>query len=282
MLHVTFTQSGAGFLRQALHQMGVREHVLAFPDNLSFGPIDTNDPDARRKWADVNLRPSDDSLPPRVDLPTLPPIWNGWRSLADETKEFWTKTLEATACTVWFTRRIPGEFCGFLAWVEHAGPKHYSVVDMTDVRSSVDRFPAFSLAFADPSKVDLQSLVKGAAPLQPKVREGYLQSWRKLRSENAPLRVIVEQQLVSASLDFFDEDILSCVPVNWRRANWVAGDASAALWDDFAYQGNDQIIMSRLFALTEAGRIEYRGDLREWWRSCEIRYPATEAIGRSQ
>jgi hypothetical protein len=251
--------------------MGIRQRVEVFPDDLSFGPIDSNDPEERRVWEEANLRPTDDSLPPRVELPPLPPLLDGWRSIADQTKEFWTIALGATACTVWFTRRVPSEYCGFLAWVERVSAKRYNVVDVTDARSSVDRKPVFSIAYADPSKLDFRSLLAGAAPLELEAREDYLRLWKTLRDENAALRVLVKGDLVSASIDFFDKLILSCVPANWRKARWVAGGASAAMWDEYATQGNERIIMSRLFALAEARRIECKGDVGEWWRSCEIR-----------
>jgi hypothetical protein len=278
MLHITFTWSGSGFLRQALRQMGVRQRVKVFPDDLSFGPIDPDDPEKRRVWAEANLRPPDDTLSPSVELPPLPPLWDGSRSIADETKEFWASALGAEACTVWFTPRVPSEYCGFLAWLERAGAKPYNVVDVTNERFSVDRKPVFGLGHADPAQFDYQSCIARAAPLEPEAREDYLRLWKALRGENAALRVLIRGSLVSAPIDFFDEVILSRVPSTWRKVGWVAGDVSAALWDEHTRQGNDKIIMSRLFALAEARRIECKGDLSEWRRSCEIR--KKEAVGR--
>lgn len=278
MLHITFTAGGSGFLRQALRKIGIRQRVEVFPDDLSFGPIDTTDPEGRRVWADPNLRPFDDALPPSVQAPPLPPFWDGWRSIADLTKEFWTTALEAKDRTVWFTRRVPSEYCGFLAWVERAGAKHYNVVDVTDARSSVDRKPVFSIAHADPSQLDFRSLLASAASLGVVARQDYLRSWEALKGENAALRVLANGELVSAPIDFYDKLILSSVPANWRNASWVAGGASAALWDEHATQGNFKIIMSRLFALAEAHQIECKGDLCEGWRSCEIRLSKKETV----
>ena len=274
MLHITFTESGAGCLRRALRKMGLREPVAAFPDNLSFGPIDPPDPDDRRAWTEANLRPPDDRLFQTAMVQPAPPFVDGWTSLEEETRGFWSLTLGAEACTVWLTRRVPTEYCGFLAWVERAGAKGYNVVDATDARSIAKRRLIFSIAHVNPDDVDYEGMLAGAAPLEPQVREEYVRLWKALRTENAALRVLVDAKLVSAPITFFDDLLLSCVRKDWRKATWLAGEASAATWDEYAKQGNLEIMMARLFALAEARRIESKGDLGEWWRSVEIRSPA--------
>ena len=274
MLHITFTESGAGFLRQALRQIGVRQHVVTFPDDLSFGPINPADPDERRAWTAANLRQPGDRLFPKTKLQTMPPALGGRPSLAEETKEFWSLALEAEVCTVWLTRRVPAEYCGFLAWAEGAGAKTYNVVDVTDARSNGERRLIFSIAHVGPSELDYEGMLASAAPLEPKIRDAYLRLWKALRGENAALRVLVNAELVSAPINFFDDLLLSCVRKDWRTATWLAGEASAATWDEHARQGNMEIMMARLFALVKARRVEIKGDLGEWWRSVEIRLPA--------
>lgn len=204
----------------------------------------------------------------------MPPFVGGFASLAEETREFWSVALAAETCTVWMTRRVPTEYCGFLAWVERAGAKAYNVVGVTDARSSADRRMIFSIAHVDPEHVDYEGLLASAAPLGRHVREEYLHLWKALRSENAALRVLVDAKLVSASITFFDDLLLSCVGRNWERATRVAGKASVATWDERARQGSTEIMMARLFFLLEARRIESKGDLDDWWRSVEIRLPA--------
>jgi hypothetical protein len=49
-LHVVCGDSAAGLLRQALRKAGRQERVLAFPDNLSFGPINPPDVGLRLEW----------------------------------------------------------------------------------------------------------------------------------------------------------------------------------------------------------------------------------------
>jgi hypothetical protein len=281
MLHITFTESGAGFLRQALRQIGVRQRVVAFPDDLSSGPINPPDPVERCAWTAANLPQPGERLSPTQKLPPMPPVLSGWPSLARATKEFWSHALAAEAPTVWLTRRIPVEYCGFLAWAERAGAKTYNVVDVSDATLNGGRRLIFSVAHAGPSDLDYAGRLARAAPLEPEVREADRRLWKALRSENAALRVLVNAALVSAPISFFDDLILSCVRKDWRKATWLAGEASAAMWDEQTRQGNMEIMMARLFALVEARRVEFKGDLAEWWRSVEIRLPAKVPVDRS-
>jgi hypothetical protein len=54
-LHVVFTPSGAGSLRQALADAGRDDQVISSFDNLSFGPIDPPDLLLRSKWVESEL-----------------------------------------------------------------------------------------------------------------------------------------------------------------------------------------------------------------------------------
>ena len=75
-LHIVFGESAGGTLRQAMAQSGLSEEVIAFPDDLSFGPINPPDPTRRIAWAKRELGYS------RVH-----------ETLTDETKKFWIYAL---------------------------------------------------------------------------------------------------------------------------------------------------------------------------------------------
>jgi len=47
MLHILFSVSAAGTLHHALKKAGSGDEVIAFPDFLSYGPIDSLDPEDR-------------------------------------------------------------------------------------------------------------------------------------------------------------------------------------------------------------------------------------------
>lgn len=115
-------------------------------------------------------------------------------------------------------------------------------------------------------------------PLTPEQRALCRAQWERLRRENARFRVIGPGfDLVSAPLSVFDELLVSHVEKDrWRKAARVIGLALGEFCDDARYQTGDQVLASRLQALTLAGRIEARGNLAHIRRS-EVRLPPADA-----
>jgi hypothetical protein len=265
MLNITFTESGAGFLRQALWDMGLKQRVVTLPDDLSVGPIVRLDPDERYAWREENLRPPDYFAGEKVAA--LP--------LADEVEDFWSLALAADSCTVWFTRRVPGEYCGFLGWMELAGDRTYNVVDVTDVRSRTDGRLIFSIAGVNHSDVDYEGLVAGACPLMPEAIAAYESQWKTLKDENAALRVLANGELVSAPIDFFDDLLLSRVDQDWQKAMRIVGEAWIAATDKQSQPVEPEVLLARLVTLVDTGRMEASGDFDNWWTSVEVRQIST-------
>jgi Protein of unknown function len=71
-----------------------------------------------------------------------------------------------------------------------------------------------------------------AEPLQIKARGRYRYLWRQLRIENAPLRVIDGDELVSAPLSFFDSLLMSYVTDNWQKVARIVGNTMTSGMDD--------------------------------------------------
>jgi hypothetical protein len=94
--------------------------------------------------------------------------------------------------------------------------------------------------------------------------------WARLRAENAPLRVISSQGLVSAPITFFDPVLLSCATDKWQRVARIVGEALVKDMEDGLLQYGDLLLSARVQALVEAGGLESSGDLRDIQR-CEVR-----------
>jgi len=118
IVHVVFTPSGAGCLRQALKSARRDDEVVAFFDNLSFGPI--NPPDASRaKWVESELG------------------WTEWEVVDSHSESFWREALSSDRRRVaWLSRRSTMEYAGFLEWLWRLGDIPCEVVDLTDVTVS--------------------------------------------------------------------------------------------------------------------------------------------------
>lgn len=251
MLHIVFGESAGGMLRLALRQAGRDDEVLSFNDDLSFGPINPPVPITRAAWARAELYFSDNAL-----------------SVLSGAEEFWHTARSAQKRVVWFSRRTACEFCGFLEWVSQMGRQSYEVVDLTGVEipcrtgdgGSANR-AILSLAELSPDDVCENALWDRAAPPSAEERQRYGRIWQRLCRENAPFRVVEDDAVISASIEVYDDMLLSCLTTDWSRAARVIGEAMAKSLGDRCGQAGDLVLFGRLRKLIDAGKVDARGDL---------------------
>jgi hypothetical protein len=278
ILHVAFTDTGTADLREALKTSRRDDAVVSLADNLSFGPIDPVDPEARRNWVEKELGFAGWPSTPEQDGD------NGWQDIMVKAHAFWNESLsEQHRKIAWVSRRSAMEYAGFLEWLWRLGDAPCEVVDLTEVKISSrpehgpPRRPrsAMSLAMLGPDTICNNDLWDLAEPLQMSARGRYLDLWRQLRSENAPLRVIDGDKLVSAPIDFFDSLLLSHVKANWQKVAMVVGKALTDQTMDSVFQTCDIVLAARINALVKSRVLEFKGWDPFAIRFSEIRLPGT-------
>jgi hypothetical protein len=259
-LHVVFTSSGAESLRQALMDAGRDDQVIACLDNLSFGPINPPDSSLRATWVQDELG------------------WTGWGDAAPEPERFWHEALSSNHRKVaWLSRRSAMEYAGFLEWLWRLGDDPCEIIDLTDLKVSRPPMPetlAVSLGILAPKQINDHHLFEQAKTLPATARSEYHALWRQLRAENAPLRVLADNALVSAPISFFDSLVMSHVTEDWRKVARVVGQALYSQMDDCIFQTGDIFLAARVNALVEAGRLELQGRSALEMRCSEVRLPA--------
>src|SRR5271169_4937615 len=264
VLHFVFTPSGAGCLIQALRKAGRDDQVIASFDDLSFGPIDSSDSSSRAKWVESELG------------------WSDWNNRPVSSERLWDAArFPDHRKIVWLTRRSAMEYAEFLDWLWRLGDEPCEVVDLSEVKVSYrpehgpPRPPrlAMSLGILHPDKICSDKLWDLAEPLQMAERRRYLDLWQKLCSENAPLRVIDGDTLVSAPISFFDSVLMSCVTDDWRKVARVVGLAMASQMDDWIIQTGDMVLAARINALAENGSLEIRGKSALEMQHNDVRLP---------
>jgi hypothetical protein len=261
-LHVLFSPSAAGGLRRALSLAGRPDRVVCSFDHLGFGPINPADSALRVKWVREELGFTD------------------WEVVMAQTDVFWNEALTPGRKIAWMSCRSSLEYTGFLEWLRRLGDEACEVVDLTDVMivdRSQDGRPtpprlALSLALLPAQQILDNGLLDRAEPLTPTARRHYRETWQRLRAENAPLRVLTPDGLVSAPISAFDPLLLSCASRNWQKAARVVGEALAKEMDDGLLQIGDLLLVARVSSLVETGLLESRGDLANIQR-CELRLP---------
>jgi hypothetical protein len=242
--HVVFSPSAAGTLKRALAQAGRPDEVLCPFDNFSFGPIATDDADLRARWVEEALG------------------YTGWQGETDRAAAF----LDAVAsrvgpATAWMSRRDTCSHAGFLWFLSHVGDAPIAVIE-------AEYLPGVTVE-------GMIDLLHGAVPLSEEDRTRHRVRWQQLKGENAPLRVIDGDELVSAPIDYFDETLLRHARPEWRKMARIVGETLVGFHDTGLYQTDDLVLGARLADLAETGRLEWQGDLTEMPHG-ELRLPTSE------
>jgi hypothetical protein len=263
-LHVVFAPSAAVDLRRALAEAGRTDRVVCPFDDLSFGPINPPDLETRRQWIEEELG------------------YTGWEDVIANTDAFWTESLAAHDRKVaWMSRRTALEYTGFLEWLWRLGNVPCDILDLTDVtvagrgqdgKPTTPRL-ATSVALLHWYQILESGLLDRPEPLSSAARQRYVDLWRRLRAENAPLRVLGTEGLASAPISYFDSLLLSFATREWQKTALVVGKSLASFWDNSLLQTGDLVLAARVRALSTAGPLEARGDLFDL-RHSEVRLAA--------
>jgi hypothetical protein len=241
-LHVVFTPSGAGSLRQALADAGHDDEVVSLFDCLSFGPINPPDMSLRSKWVEQELGRT------------------GWDDIGRDSGTFWREALSpGRRMVAWLSRRSAMEYAGFLEWLWRMGASPCEVIDLSEITISRPPVLAISLGMVSADTICREKLWDLAEPLQATARHQYRDLWQRLRSENAPLRVIEGGELMSAPISFFDTRLMSYVTSDWQKVAMVIGQTLAAEMDDEVIQVGDLVLAARVGAMAQSGLLEIQG-----------------------
>ena len=247
-VHVVFGMSAAGSVRNAFSRIGCGEPVLGFPDDLSFGPINPPSAHLRQAWVGKEL---------------------GYEfgEVVEMADHFWAHATSTAALPVaWVSRRDAAEYCGFLEFVWRRGDAPFRVVDFggLEYTGRARMLAAESLGLLSPDEIVAAGLLDQQKALRPDEIDAFRKIWRRLRHENAPLRVVDETGLVSAPIDRFDTAILSCASGDWQKGGRLVGTTIEKLIDHPPHQcPSDFVLWGRVRALGAAGVLEITGDPSE-------------------
>ena len=254
-IHLTFGTSPRGGLRSAFRKLNLREEVLGLSDDLTFGPIHPFDTAQRLEWGKAEL--DLDSDPERLA----------------EIEEFWTRLSTRPAGTelvAWMSRRCVAEYCGFLEVVRRVD--ELSVVDVADIEfERRDASKAFAKVSVD--QIVAKNLIDKVARVSPLQRDAYRDEWQKLCEDNAAVRVLTPQGLVSAPIDHFDNVILSCITSEWQSCGRVVNSAVDRISEGpFQQLSADLVLFDRLLQLIDDELIEGKTEEDLWsWSESWVR-----------
>nr|WP_282436303.1 MULTISPECIES: DUF3658 domain-containing protein [unclassified Novosphingobium] len=235
-MHVVFGSSPAGILRRALSELEIQDKVLDIIDDLSIGPIDDDNPDVRGKWLNNELGE------------------HSWIELLQNDAILPHKSTQgAHRIIAWYAPNRADSYAGFKWWLSKIDRKPISVMSVPDLHFLGTEAMA--------------NLVGKEVKLSEEERDHHQTEWRKLKAENALLRIVKNDRLTSASLEYFDEIIHNLVPKEWQTAMRVVGNAHYTISIQTGHVIDDLFILSRLRTLSRSGVIEWDGDIKDRRRS---------------
>ncbi|TPN89647.1 DUF1835 domain-containing protein [Mesorhizobium sp. CU2] len=258
ILHIAPGHSAGGSLRRAVRTSGRTDDVINYRDDLSCGPIDSEEPSARVRW---------------------------WASIYDEYERhdvdldgFWKQIMSTSdRLVVWVGRHSAQEHAFFLALVDRLGDRPYDIIDVTGLQMPLTR-PDGKPRLSSPkqavslmSETELASLFGTQRALTSQEREDAARRWRTLKSENAPFRIVADSGLVSAPADVFDALLLERASKDWRKVARVIAETMGHNMEPYTQVG-DLMLLTRIVALVDQGKLIAHGD--PWlMRQCEVRLP---------
>ena len=268
-VHIVFSRTAASSLREAIRNTGLHDKVLAFRDDLSCGPIDPAGLPARREW------------------------WTRLGSAsgledADADQVSWEQVASTDdRLVLWFGRHCAMELAFFFSCLDRLGERSYEVVDITGRQFRLARRDG-SLAMTPPALAvgvipseSLQSLLGAERPLTEQEQLEARARWQRLKGENAPIRVVSDDGLISASEDHFDRQLLESATEAPRTVRRVIGNVMGNNLEPYIQVG-EAILLARVTSLVAAGRLILEGDIKDIW-SCRVRsasHSDSEVLGK--
>jgi len=257
VVHIAFTPLGAENLRGALRNAGRDDRVIGLSDDLRFGPIDSDDLSRRAKWIKNELG------------------LTGWGDIAAESEWFWQQALSFDHRMVaWLSRRSAREYAGFLEWLRRRGDQRCEIVDLTDLQlPQFSEHGSVTAPVADLAQIVFEEiydddLFERTEVLSTTTHRKYQALWRQLRDENAALRILKSDALVSSPISFFDQALMSQASKNWRK---VARVVAMTLHSEAEGHASDLFLAARVNALVASGHLERQGRSAVDMRRCEVR-----------
>ncbi|WP_267358605.1 MULTISPECIES: DUF3658 domain-containing protein [unclassified Methylobacterium] len=245
-VHVTYGVSRADSVRDALLAQGCEAPVIGLPSALNLGPINPPDPEVRRAWFRTVLRCQPDEMP-------------------CEPEQTWTDAISSDVRPVyWVCMTDAAEHASFLEFAFRMAGRPFDIVDATGLdfvtRDGV-RAP-WSLGIMRSEDIVASGLKDTRRPLSRAEGDAASEAWRRLRSEDAPIRVVRSGRLVSTPLTHFDGVLIDQATTGWQVVARLIGRTLAHLTDDVDPPGqgvSDIVLFGRIRALGDDGALDVRG-----------------------
>ncbi len=254
MMEVCFSDATHAVLFDAKAQTPEKsfaKEILALPLELPFGDIATalSSECARKdyinKW--LNADPWGD-FEQDADIDTF------WSSSISSLARLKSALKRGEDIRLWVDHS-PSAICGkyFVANLAQESGSDIYIVTIPEDFISTNKGALSNRAFFDFCEDDIIELLTQASKIADSSLFYMAEHWSKLVAENAPLRVVQGDKLVSVPIDYYDEIIVASVPKKETLIGVVIGDI---LDDEQMYLLGDYFIAERIRHLISVGKLK--------------------------
>ena len=224
------------------------DDVLALIPNLNEGPIagdlmSETRKDQVRAW--LCFSPHGDEAGTSADVEQY------WQACQYDLQTLLTRAGTGEQVRIWYDY-TPGALCGLYAAAAllEDVPCEITLVQPPEREAGDGVIRRAALGERGPA--EMGALLKYECPLSTEERHAIAARWRKLQTENAPLRAETDGHLTSVSADFYDKIILAKAPAGNFMTAQLIGKVLAE-----CYLGiGDQLIYHRIEQLIAAGQLQ--------------------------
>lgn len=227
--------------------------VYGFGLGLSVGDISEDTPKAARRNALYELAHFDLSLPGVMEQ-----IDQSIDRAEEDLKDVLNRSADGEPVRLWFSSQ-PDEMCG-LYWMtaqldslkDRCGP--ISMVVLPPYEQRDDGTIVTWNGWGEISPGEWYKFLPLERPMSLSFRCAITAQWRSLQKENAPLRAVLNGQLVSAPADFYDSFIrreLTKAPDEFNEAHMIVN-----IMGRFQLGIGDGLIANRIETIIESGELE--------------------------
>lgn len=253
MLDIVFSASAAGSLLASNLSQSRRSHqIVVFELNLCVGDISELIPGPKRKSALMSLWGSD-KVAAQVVRDILRDTQTSLRAVLHCAKK-------EESMRIWYSL-CPDELCG-LYWLM-AMLKPFPNLKLTTVplpfhSQQKDGTVAEYIGWGQVEPEEWVSLAFGREHPSPALRLAWAMKWDALRQENAPLRAVINHQLLSVDMGFYDPFLLQEIaklPAEFKEVVLIGntlGKYQLAVSSNFLACRIEALIQKGILALSTA------------------------------
>ena len=233
MIEICASDSLQGILKLGLNK--TNKEILPFFSDLNMGPIDENNfLETRKRWICSYF--TDGSKVFKRYKKSLEEITKLAKSGAEF--RFWLSNNPRTRCAFYcFVSLLQNSPCKIFIIEKPDGIGYRPA----DYESSWEEFDPF----------DIPQYLHLTRELTQEERNNISQRWKELQKESTELRINLDKDLKSVSIDYFDEEILSYIPkTDTSMANVVGHILGRS-----KYYFSDSFITDRIYSLIDQGKL---------------------------